>query len=83
MSVLTSSSIKKVGALFVSEHRLYVDANVKICQENDPKVARMICPAGGSLSESSARKYGLLPKVESPEAIAGRETRVPKNLATR
>lgn len=93
MATLVSPGIErvtKVGHTYFSKERLHVNSDrSKIVPETDKDVAFLLCPAGGEVSERDALRLGLIQnedestKVESPEQIATRSTRVPKNLATR
>jgi len=54
---------------FVSDKRLYLDADDNVVDENNPKRAKLLVAEGASLPREEAEKYGLAkPLVEDETA---------------
>lgn len=47
-------------ATFVSDRRLYLDADGNVVEATDPTKTTLLVGVGGKLTEDQARQYGLL-----------------------
>ena len=60
-----------------SDRRLYLDAEGKVVEADDPNRATLLVSEGGTLPMEDARRYGLLNEAAekaAPEAARGQET---------
>lgn len=60
-----------------SDRRLYVDANDKVVEADDPSRVKLLVGKGGEIPMEDARRYGLVTEAAehaAPEAQKGLET---------
>jgi hypothetical protein len=55
-------------ALFKTDRRLYITGDLKrVVDEDSPKAAYLLAPAGGEITEQTARRYGLVKALEKSQ----------------
>lgn len=54
---------------FVADRAIYVDADDKVVDANDPKKLTKIADVGGRVSEADVQKYGLRTEPEKKDDV--------------
>ena len=52
---------------FVSDERLYLDADGKVVKDGDPSAASLLVAEGGTISADDAARYGLADNLATAE----------------
>lgn len=72
---MAALSLKHIGTPrrdigYIADRNIYLDADGKIVEEDNPAQVRQLVGKGGTLSTADAEKYGLLTKAAAAEAAA-------------
>jgi hypothetical protein len=59
---------------FIADRNIYLDANGKVVEEDDPAQVRQLVGKGGTLSPADVEKYGLGKKSKAKAAETVEET---------
>lgn len=69
------------GAMYRSPQRLYVTAEGRLCNGDDPEAANLLVGEGGEISNAEAAKYGLLEPKGEAEGLASHTVDELRSLA--